>query len=85
MTFSPIKLTQLSVILILNHINNFIDPTKIFMTLLKSKIFQSNYSRYCVRLLDFCLLQYFTAICHMSNVMILFVVSSFLTLYLFFF
>ena len=43
---SPIKLKQLSVIFILNYINNFIDPTKTYMTLLVPKIFQSNYSRY---------------------------------------
>ena len=46
MTYPPIKLKQLSVIFILNHINYFIDPTKIYMTFPIPKIFRSNYSRY---------------------------------------
>ena len=33
------KLKQLPVIFILNHIKNFIDPAKIYMTLLVPKIF----------------------------------------------
>ena len=32
--YPQIKLKQLSVVFILNYINNFIDPTKIYMTLL---------------------------------------------------
>ena len=60
--YPPVKLKQSSVIFILNHINYFIDPTKIYMTFLIPKIFRSNYSRYKVHLLDFCLLHYFVAI-----------------------
>ena len=44
--FSTWFVKQLSVIFFLNHINNFTDPTKIYMTLLVPKVFQSNYSRY---------------------------------------
>ena len=40
------NIKQLLVIFILNHINSFIDPTKIYMTLLVPKIFQSNHFRY---------------------------------------
>ena len=41
----PNKMKQLSLIFILNNINNFTDPTKIYMTLVP-KIFQNNYPRY---------------------------------------
>ena len=41
-----IKLKQLSVIFILNRISNFIDPAKIYITVLIPKIFQSRYYRY---------------------------------------
>ena len=41
-----IKLKQLSVIFNLNCISNFIDPVKMYMTVLVPKIFQSRYYRY---------------------------------------
>ena len=40
------KLQQLSVIVILNHINNLIDHAKIYMNLLAPKNIQSNYFKY---------------------------------------
>ena len=70
------KLKQLPVIFILNHIKNFIDPAKIYMTLLVPKIFQSNYFSLSTlaRIL-------FTALfcCHLiAKAMILLIVSSLL-------
>ena len=44
--YPPIKLNPLSVIFILNHINVFIDPAKIYKTLLVPEIFQSNLFSY---------------------------------------
>ena len=44
--YPPTKLQQLSVIVILNHINNLIDHAKIYMNLLAPKNIQSNYFKY---------------------------------------
>ena len=43
---SQIKLKQLSVVFILNHINNLIDPAKIYLTLIVPKNIQSSYFNY---------------------------------------
>ena len=71
------KLKQLSIIFILNHINNLIDPAKIYMTLLATINIQSNYFNFQVHLLDFCLLHYLLS--SDSKAMTLLVVSSLLT------
>ena len=44
--YPPIKLNPLPVIFILIHINVFIDPAKIYLTLLVPEIFQSNLFSY---------------------------------------
>ena len=44
--YSSINLKQLSVIFILNHNYNFIDPAEIYVTLLVPKMFQNIYFNY---------------------------------------
>ena len=50
--YPPIRRKQLSVIFILNPINNLTDQTKICMTLIVPKNIQRNYFMHYVHLLD---------------------------------